>query len=359
MTNVLIINTCGLGVGGITSHMINYSEVLPKDIKLSIVVTGIYEQSVIDLFVKRGFNIIFLPNRKKNPVRYMLALSNILKKEKYDVIHVHGNSATMVIELGLAKKNKIKTRIAHCHNSQCDHPKLNLILSPYFKMLYTDALACSDLAGEWIFGRGNYRVLHNAIDLDKYFFSDEVRNKYRKELKIDKDTVVIGHVGNINGQKNHKFLIKLFYEFQKNNKAMLLLIGADNFKTEMLELTNLIADLNISDKIKLLGLRNDVPNLLCAMDIFVFPSLFEGLGMVAVEAQANGLPVLASDAVPQEVRLSDKIEYLSLNEPMDVWCTCICDLLAKSTDRTIKKEDFRNYDINSERKYLFDIYNKQ
>lgn len=355
MTNVLIINTCGLGIGGITSHMINYSENLPKDIIISIVVTGVYEQSVIDVFTQRGFNIIFLPNRKTNPVKYIMKLKRILKQKKYDVIHVHGNSATMTIELGLAKKYKIKTRIAHCHNSQCDHPKLNSLLSHYFKGLYTDALACSDLAGEWIFGTGNYKVLHNAIDLNKYAFSNEVRNEYRKELNIDEDAIVIGHIGNMNEQKNQKFLIKVFSELLKSKKAVLLLIGTGNLKNELIELA---AKLKISNKIRFLGLRDDVSNLMCAMDIFVFPSRWEGLGMVAIEAQANGLPVLVSTAVPQEVCLSDKIRYLSLDEPTETWCADICELLSKSKSRIIEREKFKNYDINSEKKYLLEIYNK-
>lgn len=355
MTNVLIINTCGLGIGGITSHMINYSENLPKDIILSIVVTGVYEQSVIDVFTQRGFNIIFLPNRKTNPVKYIMKLKSILKQKKYDVIHVHGNSATMAIELGLAKKYKIKTRIAHCHNSQCDHPKLNRLLSHYFKGLYTDALACSDLAGEWIFGTGSYKVLHNAIDLNKYAFSNEVRIEYRNELNIDEDAIAIGHIGNMNEQKNQKFLIKVFNELLKSKKAVLLLIGTGSLKNELIELAK---KLKISNKIRFLGLRDDVSNLMCAMDIFVFPSLWEGLGMVAIEAQANGLPVLASTAVPQEVCLSDRIQYLSLDEPMEIWCDGICELLSKSKSRIIDREKFKNYDINSEKKHLLEIYNK-
>ena len=229
MRKILIVNTSGLGMGGITTHMLNYIQALKQkgyEGTFTIVVTGVRDEKILKSFVDLGCALEYLPDRKKELLRYIFSLSLLMLRQKFDVVHVHGNSSTMGLELSLAKMEKVPIRIAHCHNSKCEHPKVHKMLYPLLRASYTQAVACSTLAGDWIFGSGNYTVLPNAIDLQKFQYDPTIRKRYREKLKIDDETLLIGHVGNFNEQKNHEFLINAFYEVQKQRKAKLILLGA-------------------------------------------------------------------------------------------------------------------------------------
>jgi glycosyltransferase involved in cell wall biosynthesis len=355
MAEILIINTSGLGVGGMTAHMINYIEnINKKDIgaKFTIVVTGVRDENIISKFKELGCNIEYFPDRKSELIKYILALRKLIINHSYSVIHVHGNSSTMGIELFTGKHYGIPIRIAHCHNSKCEHKTLHKILNVEFKNSYTQAVACSDLAGEWIFGKGNYDVLPNAIDINKFRFHSSVRNEFRKKLELDKDEILIGHVGNFNEQKNHKFLIEIFNSFQEKNKSQLLLIGTGVLIEDIKRQVEL---LGIQSKIHFLGLRDDVNCWMQAMDVFVLPSKWEGFGMVAIEAQASNLPVVASTEVPTVTRVTNSIKYLDLNSCVNDWNRAIQEL---SEIERIQEVDYRvaKYDIDLNVQKVIELY---
>ena len=358
MKRILIINTAGLGMGGITVHMLNFLEQLGPRLEngqVTVVATGVKSQQVLDRFRRLGCMIAFLPDRKRRPIAYVLALLRLMRRMKYDVLHVHGNSSTMALELLLGKWTGILTRIAHCHNSCCSHPGMHRLLLPAFQTAYTQALACSVSAGDWIFGPQQFTVLHNAINLNCFSFHASIRQAYREKLALSEDTILLGHVGNMNFQKNHAFLLQLFNTFQETNSAALILIGTGTLESE---LRAQVRSLGLEDKVHFLGEREDVNCWMQAMDGFVFPSRWEGLGMVLIEAQAAGLPVLASDAAPQEVKLTRSFAFLSLELPVEKWCCVLNRLIIahQQEGREQPRAALRDYDIALEAEKLCRIY---
>lgn len=356
MRKILIVNTSGLGMGGITTHMLNYIQALKqKDYEgtFTIVVTGVRDEKVLKSFVDLGCALEYLPDRKKEMLRYIFSLKSLMQRQKFDVVHVHGNSSTMGLELSLAKIEKVPVRIAHCHNSRCEHPKVHKLLYPLLRASYTQAVACSTLAGDWIFGCGNYTVLPNAIDLQKFQYNPEIRKRYREMLNIDEKTLLLGHVGNFNEQKNHDFLIDIFDEVQKKKKAELVLIGTGPLLADVKKKVN---KLGMQDKVHFWGIRDDVGCWMQAMDCFVFPSKWEGFGMVLIEGQASNLPMVVSTAVPTITKVTDNIRYISLSDGTGKWADLIINL-ASNADR-IKPVDSRikEYDINNNIEKLTKLY---
>ena len=357
MRKILIVNTSGLGMGGITTHMLNYIQALKQkgyEGTFTIVVTGVREEKFLKSFADLGCALEYLPDRKKELLRYIFSLRLLMLRQKFDVVHVHGNSSTMGLELSLAKMEKVPIRIAHCHNSKCEHPKVHKMLYPLLRASYTQAVACSTLAGDWIFGSGNYTVLPNAIDLQKFQYNPTIRKRYREILKVNEDTLLVGHVGNFNEQKNHEFLIDVFYEILKYRKAKLVLIGTgplqENVKKQ-------VKDLQIEDDVYFLGIRNDVNCWMQAMDTFVFPSRWEGFGMVLIEGQASNLPMVVSKEVPRIVKVTDNIHFVDLKETVKGWS----DLVLNSTINVNRerKLDSRiwEYDLFENTYRLIKLYN--
>lgn len=293
---------------------------------------------------------------RANVLSYFIKLFMILRK--YDIIHVNGNSATSAIELWAGKLAGTKRRIVHNHNTKTDHPLIHKLLLPFFKMSYNSCLACSAEAGNWIFGKGQFKVLTNAIDINKYLFSFNDRQKYRENLHISDDDVVIGHVGAFNEQKNHQKLLGIFKEFLKiRSNAKLLLIG-DGYLCNQVK--NAIKELGIENSVLLMGMRNDIPQFLSTMDIFVFPSKWEGLGLAVIEAQASGLPCVLSDRVPKDVYLSENVDFLPLEIDNNIWAKIIDSKNISDREKQCIKNSASiskgGYNILSVAKTLREIY---
>lgn len=198
------------------------------------------------------------------------------------------------------------------------------------------------------------KIIKNAIDIEKYKFNEKIRNKVRKELNIQRKFVV-GHIGRMMPQKNQIFLLEVFKKVRKfEPDAVLLMIGDGPLKPK---LENKIDELKLKESIVLLGIRRDVPDILMAMDIFLLPSLYEGLGVVAIEAQTTGLPCVLSDVVTREVNLGN-CSFISLNETVDKWATRILDIRKGHIRRKgmIKEAKEFGYDIRSEVQAIETLY---
>ena len=360
MRKILIVNTSVLGMGGITTHMLNYIQALKqKDYEgtFTIVVTGVRDEKILKSFVDLGCALEYLPDRKKEMLRYIFSLKSLMQRQKFDVVHVHGNSSTMGLELSLAKIEKVPVRIAHCHNSRCEHPKVHKLLYSLLRASYTQAVACSTLAGDWIFGCGNYTVLPNAIDLQKFQYNPEIRKRYREMLNIDEKTLLLGHVGNFNEQKNHEFLVNVFYEVQKQRKAKLILLGAGPLQDTV---KKQVSSLQMDDQVYFLGIRDDVNCWMQAMDVFVFPSRWEGLPVTLIEAQASGLHCVVSKNISGEVVINfNQMCMLSLSDTKN-WIKKICNIYFNA-DREQGYEKIQNagYNINFAVRRLKNIYDKE
>ncbi len=301
-----------------------------------------------------------LGSRQKSPVCYMRNLGKLLRAGHYDVIHVNGNSATMAADVFLAKICGIPHRIAHTHNTMTEHPFWHRLLYPMLPCFGNENIAVSTQSGDWLYGKHGYTVLNNAIPTEKYRYDEKVRKQYRNLFHVE-GKFVIGSVGRLNRQKNHQYLLHIFARLREQAEdSVLLLVGGGDLEREIKKQAD---RLGIAEDVIFTGTRKDVEHLLQAMDFFVFPSIFEGLGMVLIEAQASGLYCLCSDVVPQETRVSENIEYMSLSEKPEEWAQRILEIKTTlSGDRerisaqavsTIKRS---GYDITLEAEKLRKLY---
>lgn len=259
-------------------------------------------------------------------------LTAFFEEHQYETVHIHSGSIfSLAFGARIARKSGAKKVIVHSHCTGFDNLKYRLIkaASPFiFKGNATHYLACSKLAAAWKFPSsvmksGNYTVIKNGIDLEKFTYQPENRAKYRKDLGLE-DQFVICHIGRFTEQKNHSFLIEVFFEIQKRlPNARLLLIGEGPLK-EPAEAQ--VQELGIADKVSFLGIRRDVSEILQASDLFLFPSVFEGLGIVAIEAQATGLPVVASEEIPEEADVTPLFHRLALKQGASHWAEEILSL---------------------------------
>ncbi len=313
---------------------------------------------------KLGGKVILIPPYQK-VFAYQKELKRVLKEGNYKIVHSHINTLS-VFPLRAAKKAGVPVRIAHNHSTTNKAEwKKNLMkqaLKPFAKVYSTHYFACTEHAGRWLFGdkefdNGNVFVMNNAIDLDKFKFDEKIRKKVREELNINDNTTVIGHIGRFMKQKNHEFIVDIFNEYHKRNKnSLLLLVGQGPLMDQIKEQ---VLNLGLKDSVKFLGQRNDANEIYQAMDLFLFPSLYEGLGMVVVEAQCSGLPCVASTEVPEIAKVTDNMKFLSLGDKVEVWIDTIFKLLDNYKRKDCSK-DARNcgYDIKEKVKKLEDNYLK-
>lgn len=301
MKKILYIATGGLHKDGITmSELDSLKNMDLTDLEIHIAAVYHDDINIIDEFEKLNCKIIILPNRKKKLLKYIIKLKNLMKKEKYDVIHVCGSSSLMFIELLMAKKFGIIKRIAHCHNTLNQHNIIDKILRPIFYKTYTKAISCGYDAGQFLFNNNKFDIFYNGRDLNKFKFNRKNRDELRK-LYGWNNYIVIGHVGRFDKQKNQIFALNVFEKLcTESNKYRLCLVGdGENFNF----IKNEIEKRKLTDKIILTGNINNVDELINAFDLMILPSKYEGLPMVLVEWEANGLFSIVSNKVTTEANI--------------------------------------------------------
>lgn len=360
---VLHVLTSGLRKEGIASSQIEFFKRMNHD-KFDIIVAAVHdnEEEMINEFEKYGCKVIVFPDRKRETVKYFLELIGYLRKAKPDIIHVHGSSALLSIELVAAKVAGIKIRIAHSRNTKADYARSDQFLRPIFNHSYTDALACGEDAGRWLFPNHKFTVVHNGKDFEKFYYSSSLRTQKRIEMNLD-GKIVVGHVGRINHQKNHEYLLRVFNEFAKNHENAILYLMGDGPMLEQIK-AQVLAFEGLEQKVIFAGGVSNVFERLQAMDIMVFPSKYEGLPNVVLEWQAEGLPCLISDKITTECAVSDLVRFASIEDDPKVWADKMDEMLEQYTDResqaargteALKQNGF---DIKDAAKQLEDIYTK-
>lgn len=354
---ILIINTVGLMYDGITSVITSYLEVMDKsNLEFYVVSTIKAEPNIEEKIKKMGCEIIHMPSRRNETIRYFFKLLVFIRKNKIEVLHAHGNSGTLVIELLAAWLGGCQKRIAHSHNTKCEQVKADKILRPVFKLLYTDALACGDAAGKWLFGKKKFTVLKNGRDINKYLFCPEKRDEIRNKYALA-ETIVIGHVGGFVKQKNHVFLIKVFREILKiKPNAILILIGSGPLQEEIK-----MSVKDIKEHVIFTGAVDNVADYLQALDGALLPSLFEGLPLVTIEWQINGLPCLLSDTITKECKLTKSLKFESLKDEPQIWANDIVKMISISNRKvdslaSIKLIQEKGFDIRDNAQILRNIY---
>lgn len=280
----------------------------------------------------------------KNIIKYLNDLKTFFSDHsEYKIVHGHMDSLGCFY-LGAAKRADVPVRIAHAHNvikGGNITKQVRNVLNRFYKTNATDLMACSEAAGRYMFGSQNFTIIHNSIDTSKFAYNEQLRTAMRKELNVE-NNFVIGNVGRFAYQKNQKFLFEIFREILKINKsARLLLVGEGELYEELMNYAN---QLGIKDELLYLGVRNDVNKLYQAMDAFVFTSIFEGLGIVAIEAQAAGVLTFCSDAVPNEANISPVFHSIPLTKGATEWAKII---VKTYNNNTYRREDMSQYVIDS------------
>lgn len=358
MKRVLIVNTIGLGYEGITSVIKNYTGAMNKEgLEIHFVAMDSLPDDLKLLLSDMGI-IHYVEKRKKSLKRYLTGMDAVLSKNKFDVIHIHGNSGTMLIEVLLAKIHGIKNIIIHSHSTQTNHPVVNRILKAPMMRLADTCIACSKASGEWLYGNYPYTVLNNAIDLNRFRFSEVNREKYRDEFGI-KDEFLVGHIGHFTPQKNHFFLIDIFFEFHKLEPNSKLLLISDGPRFDQVKAK--VAELGLQETVIFAGRRNDIAEIYSAMDLFLLPSNWEGLPLVMVEAQTNGLSLLVSDVITQDAKCTDRTFYKPLDHGALFWAEQLQQIKNSNFDRMVDDRGNiaeKGFDIHTEAEKLRQIYLK-
>lgn len=358
MVKVLVVNTVTYRRNGITGVIFNlYKHIDKTKIQMDFVATDHdIEPWAKKLITERGSNFFQLDRSYSNILDYILKLAKCAKD--YDVVHVHGNSSSMVFEMLAAKLAGVKKRIAHSHNTTCSSPMLDKMLRPLFYALCNCRLACGEAAGKWLFGNRDFLVINNGIDTESYRFRNEIRVKEREKLGLS-DEFVIGHVGRLNEQKNQSYLLEIFDKVKyKNSRIRLILIGDGAFEHQLKEKAT---EMGISNEVVFTGAVDNVNELINAVDMIVMPSLYEGLPLTLVEEQANGLTCIVSDVITKEADLSGNLQFVSLSRSPDEWAVVINkESHGKSreqmSDDSIKLIRKNGYDIGESVRVLTEVY---
>lgn len=302
-----------------------------------------------------GGRIYRLPRLNPFDPRYKKALGDFFRDHpEYRIVHCHLDCMS-ALPLAAAKAAGVPVRIAHAHSSSQDKNLKYLLKRIFMKKIpaaATHFFACSQEAGRWMFPGQSVRLIRNGIDTAAFAFDPEKRRAMRRELGLGSEPVV-GHVGRLIGVKNHTFLLDAFALVCKEAPDAVLLLAGNGPLEE--QLRDQAAGLGIAQNVRFLGVRADVPALMQAMDVFVLPSLFEGLGISAVEAQACGLPCLLSQNVPSACGMTEPVEFLPLGDPT-LWAQEIlrCAALPRVADCSgIAKA---GYDITTTAAELQDFY---
>ncbi|SFH76540.1 glycosyltransferase family 1 protein [Pisciglobus halotolerans] len=305
-----------------------------------------------------GGKIYSVPNPKKNIIGYIKAVNDLLKEKHFDIVHSEvffGGG----LNLWLANQAGIKKRIVHSHatsdgkGNHLVYKGIRKVFDKLMKENATDYLACSNEAGIALYGNEQpFIFVPNGIDLEKYQNVTESKKDIRKKLNIGEDNVVIGNIGRFEEQKNHRFLIDIFQSvLKKQPNATLLLIGEGSL---LKEIKQIVKEKKMENHVQFLGSRDDIPELLKAMDVFLMPSLYEGLPISAVEAQAAKLKLVLSDEVSKETKLSKNVQFLSLNQSSEEWA-------AKVLEEPYTNEplpSLSQYDMKKTAEQLEKIYEK-
>lgn len=348
----------GLRGGGVESMIYNYCSRMTKDeIKFYLLYQHEPSKKNVSELKKIGFELKRIPSKIKHPLKNYLSTYKFLKDNRIDVVHCHMTLMNF-IPLIAARKLNIKVRICHSHNSDVREKNIfKQIIEKYLKHLCIKnssvLLSCGEDAGKYLYGNNRFLIVTNAIDLSKFAFNSNKRRKIKNKYNLKDDDILIGHIGRFTNQKNHEFIINLFYKLlQKNSNYKLILIGDGENKKAIEEK---IDKLKISKQVIMPGIVNNPADYYNAMDIFVLPSLWEGLPVVGIEAQANGLQCFFSDNIDLRVAITNKVKLLSLDE--NKWLNEIlkCNCTYKR-NITVSKFSEKGFDIDSEYKRLENIY---
>lgn len=344
-----------MGRGGLETMLMNYYRAIDRTkVQFDFLTHRDFRADYDDEIEALGGKIYRLPSLNPFSRSYLGALDRFFAEHpEYRIVHSHLDCMS-AIPLKAAKKHGVPVRIGHAHNS--NQPRdAKYLLKLFYKRLIarnaTQLFACSDEAGRWMFGDADFRVLNNAIDAGRYAFDPAVRGEVRHELDLPADALVVGHVGRFDPQKNHRFLVEIFEKMPED--ARLLLVGDGVLRPDVEQQAEA---LGIRDRVLFTGVRTDVDRLLQAMDVFLMPSLFEGLPVSIVEAQAAGLPCLISDKVPIECKKTELVTQIPLEASPAEWAEAVLSAAEAPRGDTLAQIREAGFDIRANAEWLQNYY---
>lgn len=333
----------GLRSGGVESMIYNYTSHMKKDFEWHVLYQHQPSKKNIDEFAKLGFNLKRIPSKIKHPIKNYKATYKYLKENNIEVVHCH-MTLMNIFPLIAAKKCNIKIRISHSHNSDVQDKNILIklfehILKVICNRYSTINIACGKDAGEYMFLDNKYYILNNALDLEKYKYNINFRNEIRTKYMIKDNEILLGHIGRFTYQKNQEFLLDLINKLPSKYKLMMVGDG-ENFEN----INKIIIDRNLKDRVVLTGIVNNTNEFYSSFDLFVLPSRWEGLPVVGLEAQANGLYSVMSNNIDKNVNIINKVDFLNIDN-IDKWVEVI-NFIINSKKNINREQDTALFDIN-------------
>ncbi|MBD5531486.1 MAG: glycosyltransferase family 1 protein [Lachnospiraceae bacterium] len=320
--------TASMSPSGIGNFIMNaYRHVDHSKVQFDFVVCEHREVSFDEEIRELGGRVFYVPRKSVSPIGNFNGIRKIVRDGHYRFVFRHTDVATVALDLLAAMLGGADERVAHSHSTSAKKIWLHKLFRPFLNAVCTRRFACSVQAGIWMYGekyaRGKkqFRVITNGIEIEAFRYDGRMRRKVREEFGFAEETVVIGHVGNYMPVKNHAWMITVLAALTgQGRNAALMLVGDGALRAQMEEQ---IRTLGLEERVRLTGVRNDIPALLQAMDVFLFPSFYEGMPIALVEAQAAGLPCVISDVITDDVCITEQVKKISLSESADVWADAL------------------------------------
>ena len=355
---VLQVLTVPFKQNGITRCVMNYvSRFEATRVRCDLVAPNEPDEESAKLIERTGGQVFVVRHRNSDPLGYIHQLSLIVSERNEQIVHAHGNSATLAFEMIAAKLGGAKIRIPHSHNTTCKMKLADKALRGMFRRNYTNAMACGEAAGRWLFGDKPFTVLLNAIPAEHFHFDGNKRAFARGEYGVSEDAFVVCHVGTFNEQKNQRFLIEAFALLLKRKPdSVLMLVGEGDLEAVCRERAKA---LGIEEQVKFLGSLADVSSVLSAADVFALPSLHEGLPLTLIEAQCAGLPCVASVFVTRESKLTNLVSFSGIDRA-ESFAEALASVEAvnreQASDEAIAQIRAAGYDVTNNAETLIKWY---
>ncbi len=343
--------------GGIPNFIMNLYENIDRDkVQFDMVIHKRKENDYVEAIQQMGGKVYELPRLTRSPLNNLVRLYRIVKDNSYRIVIRHTSNALVTPQLLAAKWGGAYT-ICHSHNETDPNRILHRLGKLLMRAAAAERFACSEKAGQWMFGKQDFKIIHNAINIRKFAYRPDASKRIREEFGLG-DRPVYGHIANFIASKNHMYLLKIYKEIAKlDDSARFFCLGEGSLRTEI---EAEIRRLGIADKVVLTGIRTDAEDFMSCFDVLIFPSVFEGLPLTLIEAQAAGLKSLISDTITRDVIMSEGLlEYVSIEEPPAVWAKKAVSI-QKGYDRSCQYDSIAaaGYDAQALSSWYEDYFGK-
>lgn len=331
-------------LGGIESFIKTlYSGIDKDEYVFDFIINKNITPYFLEDYKKAGSKFYYISSRKMTPYQNILDIKKIFQKKNIDAFHFHGNTLSYKTPI-IQSINKGIPTIVHSHSSNTGTSLITSYLHARNKKRISSKniakIAVSDKAGEWFFDKENYRIINNGIDLATHRYSQEKREKFRRDNGALEDDYLIVHIGSFTPVKNHLFLLKVFLKFNRiRPNSKLILVGKGQLEKEIKEHAE---NMGLAENVLFLGLRTDISDIFSGADLFLFPSLYEGFPLVALEAQTSGIDMIMSDTITSEVIVNDNNNVLPINNTEELWVDSMLNFYEKSSDIELREKAYRN-----------------